>query len=191
MNKFAKFAAFSILGLALLITPHASHAYYAATPTVNKFTTTITANKKSYGAGESIELSGQATPYEEGRKLSIIVRDTASNIMVLKTVPVNPDGTYTYSIPDTTTWKKGTYNVAAQYGSSDVNIGTTILSFDPTVKAPPAPVVTPSPTPEPKKTDDKPVVKKTSEKTPKKVEPKKKPFKEVKKPVKKTIPKKN
>jgi len=190
MNKFAKFAAFSILGLALLITPHASHAYYAATPTVNKFTTTVTANKKSYGAGESIELSGQATPYEEGRKLSIIVRDTASNIMVLKTVPVNPDGTYTYSISDTATWKKGIYNVAAQYGSSDVNIGTTILSFDPTVKAQPAPVAVPAPTLEPKKTDDKPI-KKTSEKKPKKVEPKKKLVKEVKKSVKKTVPKKN
>jgi len=32
-----------------------AHAYYAATPTANKFTTTVTANKKSYGAGESIE----------------------------------------------------------------------------------------------------------------------------------------
>lgn len=187
MNKFAKFATFSILGLALLITPHASHAYYAATPTANKFTTTVTANKKSYGAGESIELSGQATPYEEGRKLSIIVRDGASNIMVLKTVPVNPDGTYTYSITDTSTWKKGTYNVAAQYGSSDVNIGTTIVSFDPSVKAEPAPIATPTPEPT-KKADDEPV-KKTSEKQAKKAEPKK--VKEVKKPVKKTKPKKN
>ncbi|MFM8658747.1 MAG: hypothetical protein ACKOCQ_02265 [Candidatus Nitrosotenuis sp.] len=179
MNKFAKFAAFSILGLALLITPHASHAYYAATSTTNKFTTTVTASKKSYGSGESIELSGQATPYEEGRKLSLIVRDGASNIMVLKTVPVNPDGTYTYSITDTTTWKKGTYNVAAQYGSSDVNIGTTILSFDPAVKAEPVPAATPEPAPTPeKKADEKP-----------KAEPKK--VKEVKKPVKKTKPKKN
>ena len=155
MNKFAKIAAFSILGLALLITPHASHAYYAATPTVNKFTTTVTANKKSYGAGESINLSGHVDPYEEGRKLSVIVRDAASNIMVLKTVPVNADGTYTYSVTDTTTWKKGKYEVSAQYGSSDVNIGTTMFSFDPSVKAEPASIATPAPEPV-KKTEVKP-----------------------------------
>jgi len=179
VNKFSKITVFAILGLALLISPHAAHAYYASTPTVNKFTTTISANKKSYGAGEQIVLSGDAKPYEEGRKLSVIVRDSASNILVLKTVPVNADGTYSYTISDTATWKKGTYSVAAQYGSSDVNIGTTSFSFDPSIKAEPAPVATPQ------KTDETPT------KDVKKAEPKKKPVKEVKKKVKKQKPKNN
>lgn len=180
MNKFAKISAFSILGLALMLSPHVSYAYYASTPTTNKFTTTVSTEKKSYGAGETINLSGQATPYEEGRKLSVIVRDTASNIVVLKTVPVNSDGTYSYSITDTTSWKKGNYNVAAQYGSSDVNIGTTMFSFDPSVKAEPVPAATPEKTDS--KNELKMDAKADTKKKDKKVEPKKDTKKKKAKP---------
>lgn len=171
----SKIAMFLALGIALLISPHAAHAYYPPTATANKFTTTVHAEKKSYGAGESIVLSGTASPYEEGRKLSVIVRDTASNIVVLKTVPINPDGTYSYTISDTATWKKGTYNVAAQYGSSDVNIGTTTFSFDPSIKAEPVPA--PEKSEKPKET--------------KKEETKKKEAKETKKKTKKVKAKSN
>ena len=192
MNKFAKISAFSILGLALMLSPHVSYAYYASTPTVNKFTTTVSTEKKSYSAGETINLSGQATPYEQGRKLSVIVRDTASNIMLLKTVPVNSDGTYSYSITDTSSWKKGNYNVAAQYGSSDVNIGTSIFSFDPSVKAEPTPVpaTTSTATPTTEKTDSKNELKMDAKvdtkKKDKKAEPK---AKDTKKKTKKVKPK--
>jgi hypothetical protein len=157
MNRLSKIAMFLVLGLALVMSPHAVHAYYPPTATANKFTTTVNAEKKSYGAGEPIVLSGTASPYEEGRKLSVIVRDAASNIIVLKTVPTNPDGTYSYTILDTAGWKKGAYNVAAQYGTSDVNIGTTAFSFDPTMKT--KQVLSPVPVPEksekPKETEVK------------------------------------
>jgi len=195
MNKFATIAAFSVLGLALLLTPQTSHAYYASTPIVNKYSSTVSTSKKEYGSGEPIIFSGTVKPYEQGRELSVIIRDTASNIVLMKTVPVNADGTYSYSVQDTTNWKKGNYNVAAQYGYSEVDIGTTAFSFDPSIKAEPAPVA-PVPAPAPEvKTDAKPPVKSDakSDKKPiketKKTEPKKKIIKDVKKKTTKPKPK--
>lgn len=169
MNK-TKFALFVILSLTLTISTHTSHAYYASTPTSNKYSATITTSKTSYGAGEPIVLSGQVKPFEQGRKLSIIVRDSANNVVDIETAPVNSDATYSFSITDTAKWKKGSYKVAAQYGSSDVDIGTTTFSFDPSVKAKP-PVAE---------------VKSDVKEVKKKMEPKKKVTKETKKPKTKT-----
>lgn len=173
MNRSAKFALFFVLGLALLFSPHASSAYYASAPTANKYSTTVTPSKKSFGADEIITLSGHVTPYEEGRELQIIVRDSSSDIVVLKTAPVNSDGTFTYEITDTAQWKKGNYKVAAQYGYDDVDIGTASFSFDPALKAEPV----------------KAVVKSDVKKDTKKKEVKKKTVKEVKKPKKTVKPK--
>lgn len=168
---------FIVLGLTLLASPHVSHAYYASTPTSNKFSATVTTSKTSYGAGEPIVISGQVKPYESGRELQIIVRDSVNNIIVLKTAPVNSDGTYSYSISDTSKWKKDTYKVAAQYGYSDVDIATTSFLFDPSVTA--TPTVVPTPTVTTTKTDVKPDMK---SETKKKIES----GKDVKK-VKKTV----
>lgn len=131
MSKYAKIALFVALGLALVLTPHASNAYYAPTPTANKFSTTVTTGKASYGAGETIVLSGVVKPYEKGRDLEIIVRDSGNNIAVMESATVNPDGTYSFSISDTAKWKKDNYKVAAQYGYDDVDVGTAAFSFDP------------------------------------------------------------
>jgi len=136
MNKIALFA---ILSMTLIFSMHTSYAYYAASPTSNKYSATISASKASYGMGEPITLSGMVKPYEEGRKLSIIIRDSASNVVKIETAPVNPDATYSFSITDTAKWKKGTYKVAAQYGSSDVDIGTASFLFDPSIKSEPVP----------------------------------------------------
>ena len=135
MNRSSKFALFFVLGLALLFSPHASFAYYASAPTANKYSTTITPSKKSFGTGETITLSGHVSPYEQGRELQIIVRDSSSDIVVLKTAPVSSDGTFSYDITDTSQWKKGNYKVAAQYGYDDVDIGTASFSFDPASEA--------------------------------------------------------
>ena len=131
MNRSSKFALFFVLGLALVFSPHASFAYYASVPTTNKYSTTIAPSKKSFSTGETITLSGHVSPYEQGRELQIIVRDSASDIVVLKTAQVSSDGTFSYDITDTTQWKKGNYKVAAQYGYDDVDIGTASFSFEP------------------------------------------------------------
>jgi hypothetical protein len=191
MNKYTKFAVFVVLGVTLAFSPHTSHAYYSAAPAaVNKFSTTVNTNKKNYGAGEPIILTGVVKPYEQGRELSIIIRDTASNIIVLKTAPVNTDGTYSYTVGDTTSWKKGNYNVAAQYGTSEVDIGTATFAFDPSVKAEPTPVpAAPAKTEEkaPANKEVKPVKTKEVKKSAKEAkEAKKKPVKETKKAAKKT-----
>ena len=140
MNRL-KLALFLALSITLIASTHTSYAYYAATPTSNKFSATISTSKASYGADEPITLSGMVKPYEEGRKLSIIVRDSANNVVSIKTAPVNADSTWSFSITDTTKLQKGTYRVAAQYGSSDVDIGTASFSFDPSIKSEPAPEV--------------------------------------------------
>ena len=135
MNKFVAIAAFSVLFLALLLTPQSSHAYYASSaPTANKYSSTISTGKKSYSSGEALQFSGTVKPYEMERKLMLVVKDASNNIVLLKTVSVNSDGSYTFSVSDTSSWKKGTYSVAAQYGYSEVDIGTATFSFDPSVK---------------------------------------------------------
>ena len=135
MNKFVAIAAFSVLFLALLLTPQSSHAYYASSaPTANKYSSTISTGKKIYGSGEALQFSGTVKPYEVERKLMLVVKDAANNVILLKTVSVNSDGSYTFSVSDTSSWKKGTYSVAAQYGYSEVDIGTATFSFDPSVK---------------------------------------------------------
>ena len=179
MSKYAKIALFVALGLALVLTPHASNAYYAPTPTANKFSTTVTTGKASYGAGETIVLSGVVKPYENGRDLQIIIRDSANNIAAMETASVNPDGTYSFSISDTAKWKKDNYKVAAQYGYDDVDVGTASFSFDPAGKA----AVEKADI----KADTKTPVKKTVEKKViKKAEPKKVVKKAVKAVVKET-----
>lgn len=161
MNKVVVFA---MLSMTLIFSMHTSYAYYAASPTSNKYSATISASKASYGTGEPITLSGMVKPYEQGRKLSIIIRDSASNVVEIETAPVNPDATYSFSITDTAKWKKGTYKVAAQYGSSDVDIGTASFSFDPSIKSEPTPEVKSEPK-EAKKEIKKEVKKKTVKKT--------------------------
>ena len=192
MSKYAKLALFVALGLALVLSPHASHAYYAPAQTANKYSATIAASKASYGAGESITLSGTVKPYDSSRQLQIIVRDSANNIAALETASVNADGTYSYSLSDTAKWKKDTYKVSAQYGYDDVDIGTATFSFDPAVKAQAAVPAISAPAAK-SETDTKAPVKKTVEKKQvKKTEPKKPAKKteskkaEPKKTVKKT-----
>jgi hypothetical protein len=140
MNRL-KFALFLALSITLVASTHTSYAYYASTPTSNKFSATISTSKAGYGADEPITLSGMVKPYEEGRKLSIIVRDSADNVVSIKTASVNPDSTWSFSITDTAKWQKGSYKVAAQYGSSDVDIGTASFTFDPSIKSEATPAV--------------------------------------------------
>ena len=131
MRKHATLAIFVALGLALVLSTHASYAYYAPTPTANKFSTTVTPGKTSYGAGETIVITGTVKPYESGRDLEIIIRDSSNNIAAMESATVNPDGTYSFSMTDTAKWKKDNYKVAAQYGYDDVDVGTASFSFDP------------------------------------------------------------
>ena len=131
MSKYAKLALFAALGLALVLSTNASYAYYAPTPTANKFSTTVTTAKASYSSGDTIVISGTVKPYEQGRDLEIIVRDSSNNIAAMESADVNSDGTYSFSITDTAKWKKDNYKVAAQYGYDDVDVGTTSFSFDP------------------------------------------------------------
>ncbi|HIH68663.1 MAG TPA: hypothetical protein HA290_04230, partial [Candidatus Nitrosotenuis sp.] len=148
MNKLVLIGVFSVFILGLLLIPQSSHAYYASSTVVNKYSSTVTTNQKTYGLGETIEFSGIVKPYEKERKLSIIVKDTLSNIVIMKTVPVNADGTFVFSFTDTANWKNGLYNVSAQYGYSEVDIGTTTFTLDPAKKVQSAlPPVTPAPQP--------------------------------------------
>ena len=101
MNKLVLIGVFSVFILGLLLIPQSSHAYYASSTVVNKYSSTVTTNQKNYGLGETVEFSGIVKPYEKDRKLSIIVKDTLSNIIVMKTVPVNEDGTFVFSFADT------------------------------------------------------------------------------------------
>ncbi len=189
MNKLVLIGVFSVFILGLLLIPQSSHAYYASSTVVNKYSSTVTTNQKNYGLGETVEFSGIVKPYEKDRKLSIIVKDTLSNIIVMKTVPVNEDGTFVFSFADTANWKKGVYNVSAQYGYSEVDIGTTTFTLDPTKGVQPVlPPVTPTPQPT---SNEKLIVQKEIKnqvKSQTKSEPKKetKPVTVVKKIVKKT-----
>ncbi len=189
MNKLVLIGVFSVFILGLLLIPQSSHAYYASSTVVNKYSSTVTTNQKNYGLGETVEFSGIVKPYEKDRKLSIIVKDTLSNIIVMKTVPVNEDGTFVFSFADTANWKKGVYNVSAQYGYSEVDIGTTTFTLDPTKGVQP---VLPPVTPTPQTTSDEKLIVqkeiKNQVKSQTKSEPKKetKPVTVVKKIVKKT-----
>ncbi|MEM4240988.1 MAG: hypothetical protein QXW08_02625, partial [Candidatus Nitrosotenuis sp.] len=78
--------------------------------------------------------------YEKGRDLQITVLSSAKKILFLKVIPVNDDATFLASISDTSKWGKDTYTVIAQYGTSDVETGSTSFSFDPTKIAEPVKV---------------------------------------------------
>lgn len=142
MKRGSKSLLAAVLGLTLLITPYTAYAYFYQQGIANTgtYTALVKTSKLSYGAGEPIVISGEVKPYEKGRDLQITVLSSAKKILFLKIVPVNDDATFSVSISDTSKWGKDTYTVIAQYGTSDVEIGSTSFSFDPTKIAEPAKV---------------------------------------------------
>ena len=79
-------------------------------------------------------VSGEAMPYEKGRGLQITILDSTKKILLLQVVPVNEDATFSLTVSDTSKWKKDN-TVLAQYGTTDVEVGTASFSFDPTKMA--------------------------------------------------------
>ncbi|MEM4377496.1 MAG: hypothetical protein QXX85_00730 [Candidatus Nitrosotenuis sp.] len=142
MKRGSKSLLAAVLGLALLITPYTAYAYFYQQGIANTgtYTAVVKTNKLSYGAGEPIVISGEVKPYEKGRDLQITVLSSAKKILFLKVIPVNDDATFFASISDTSKWGKDIYTVIAQYGTSDVETGSTSFSFDPTKIAEPVKV---------------------------------------------------
>ncbi|MEM3064863.1 MAG: hypothetical protein QW177_05765 [Candidatus Nitrosotenuis sp.] len=140
MKHSSKYLFAGVLGLALLSTPYTAYAYFYQQGIANTgtYTALVKTNKLSYGAGEPIVISGEVKPYEKGRDLQITILSSAKKILFLKTIPVKDDATFSVSISDTSKWGKDTYTVIAQYGTSDVEIGSTSFSFDPAKVAEPA-----------------------------------------------------
>ena len=135
----AKYSLFVILGLLVIIAPLTAHGqgYGQSYTPANKYSAVIKTSKTNFVAGESIVISGTVKPYDASRELQLVIRDSAQKIVVLKTVPVNSDATFSYSTNDTSKWQKGSYTALAQYGTSDVEVASTIFSFDPTKTAEP------------------------------------------------------
>lgn len=140
MKHGSKYLFAGVLGLALLSTPYTVYAYFYQQGIANTgtYTALVKTNKLSYGAGEPIVISGEVKPYEKGRDLQITVLSSAKKILFLKIIPVKDDATFSVSISDTSKWSKDTYTVIAQYGTSDVETGSTSFSFDPAKVAEPA-----------------------------------------------------
>jgi hypothetical protein len=137
MNSGSRILLVAVLGLSLLVTPYTAFAYFyqQGIASTGAYTAIVKTNKSSYGSGEPIVISGEVKPYEKGRDLQITVLSSAKKILFLQIVPVNEDATFSVSVSDTAKWGKDTYTVVAQYGTTDVEVGSASFSFDPTKAA--------------------------------------------------------
>lgn len=121
----------------LVFAPSLGHGYFymQGAPNTAIYTAQVKTEKSMYFFGEPIIISGQVSPYAKDRALQITILDSSKKILFLQNIPVNEDGSFSLTIHNTTKWKKDTYTVLAQYGTSNLKVGTANFSFDPTQTA--------------------------------------------------------
>jgi hypothetical protein len=133
MKIQAKFSVFT--ALVLFFIPQVSSAYFyqQGIASTGTYTTVIKIDKANYSAGEPIVVSGQVEPYDKARELQVTIMDSSKKILVFQTVVVNSDASFSFTVTDTEKWRKDTYVVLAQYGTSDVEVGKASFSFEPAI----------------------------------------------------------
>jgi len=124
----------ALLAISFLILSAMSLNSFAQTPTTPLMPTaptapaiTVSTDKSSYLAGDTVVISGQVKAVVPGTPLTVQILDSNTNLIQIAQIDISSDGKFTKSIlASGPLWKSnGVYTVKVQYGLPNVTSQTT------------------------------------------------------------------
>ena len=124
----------ALLAISFLILSAMSLNSFAQTPTTPLIPTaptapaiTVSTDKSSYLAGDTVVISGQVKAVVPGTPLTVQILDSNTNLIQIAQIDISSDGKFTKSIlASGPLWKSnGVYTVKVQYGLPNVTSQTT------------------------------------------------------------------